>query len=339
MKIIDTEAHFYTRAYHDYLLTRTEIPREEVYKGYVRIWYHPNAWEPHGAMIEDKLMDLAKGRLNDMDEAGIDMQVLSLSAPGCEQFGLVDGVVWARKTNDTLSKIINKYPDRFIGMAALAPQSPENAALELERTIKQLGFKGVKLNSNAGGEYLDNRKFWPIFEVAEKLDVPIYLHPSVPTPALATPLADYGFALCGPALGFAIETAVHAMRLIYSGLFEEYPRLKMILGHMGEGLVHWLYRIDYIFKKPSIDEELHYHAKKAPSQYIKNNFFITTSGMSSLPAFLNTYLELGADRIMFSTDYPFESNEESVYFVERLPVSDNDKEKITYINAKKLFKI
>ncbi len=339
MRKIDTEAHFYTKEYHDYLFTRKKPPREELYKGYIRLLYAPNVWEPHGAAIEDKLLDLAEGRLRDMDKAGIDMQVLSLSAPGCELFSPIDGTMWAQKTNDALAEAIEKYPDRFVGMAAMAPQNPEEATKELERAVKQLGFKGAKLNSNAGGAYLDDRKFWPIFEMAEKLDVRVYVHPSVPSPSLAKPLADYGFALCGPALGFAIETAVHTMRLIYSGLFDEYPGLKMILGHMGEGLIHWFYRIDFSYKKVWMDEELRPKIKKAPSQYIKDNFTITTSGMNALPPFLNVYLEIGADKMMFSADYPYESSDESASFIEQVPISDSDKEKITHLNAKRLFKI
>jgi 5-carboxyvanillate decarboxylase len=339
VRIIDTEAHFYIKEYQDYILARKEIPREEMHKGYVRLWYAPGVWEPHGSEIEDRLLDIADSRLKAMDQFGIDMQVLSLSTPGCEQFNAIDGMNWSKKTNDAVAQACKKYPDRFAGMAALAPQNPEEAAKELERAVKQLGLKGTKLNSHVGDDYLDNKKFLPIFETAEKLDIPVYLHPNSPSPCMMSAFADYGFSFAGPALGFTIECAVSTMRLIYSGIFDKYPKLKVIIGHMGEGLVHWIYRIDFAFKKAWMDEEVRPKIKKAPSQYIKDNFTITTSGMSALPAFLGAYLDLGADRIMFSADYPYERSDEAVRFIQQVPISDTDKEKITHLNAEKLFKI
>jgi 2,3-dihydroxybenzoate decarboxylase len=338
MKIIDTEAHFYTKEYQDYLFARKEMPREEMYKGYVRLWYADNVWEPHGMEIEAKLLDLAEGRLKNMDKAGIDMQVLSLSTPGCEQFSPADGTAFSKKTNDALAKAVKKYPNRFIGLAALAPHSPEEAARELERAVKELGLKGAKLNSHVGDTYLDDKKYWGIFEVAERLDVPVYLHPNIPSPSMIKPYSDYGFALAGNTLGFGAEVAVHTMRLIYSGLFDKYSRLKIILGHLGEGLIFWTYRLDISFKKMWM-EDVRPKMKKAPSEYIKNNFMITTSGMSALPAFLSTYLELGADRIMFSTDHPYENSEEAKSFIEQVPISDIDKAKIQHLNAEKIFKL
>lgn len=339
MKKIDAEAHFYTKEYQDYLFSRKEMPREELYKGYIRLWYEANVWEPHGAEIEDKLLDLAEGRLRDMDKAGIDMQVLSLSTPGCEQFSPSDGMTWSKKTNDALAKAIKKYPDRFIGLAALAPQSPDEAARELERAVKELGFKGAKLNSHVKGNYLDDKKYWGIFEMAEKLGVPLYLHPNSPSPSMIKPYADYGFALAGPTLGFSVEAAVHTMRLIFSGLFDKYPGLKIILGHLGESLIFWISRIDFSFTKAWFDEEARPKIKNVPSEYIKNNFIITTSGMPAVPAFLSVFLELGADRIMFAADYPYEKSDEAVRFIEQIPISDIDKAKIQYLNAEKLFKL
>jgi 5-carboxyvanillate decarboxylase len=159
MRKIDTEAHFYTREYQQYLFSRKELPREEVYKGYVRLWYEPGIWEPHGVEIEDRLLDLTDTRLKTMDKAGIDMQVLSLSTPGCEQFDPANGTTYSKKTNEELAKAVNAHPDRFIGLAALAPQSPDEAARELERAVKELGFKGAKLNRNTG-RFLRWRRCW-----------------------------------------------------------------------------------------------------------------------------------------------------------------------------------
>jgi 5-carboxyvanillate decarboxylase len=338
MRKIDAEAHFYTRPYHDYINSRKEIPREEMHRGYLRLWYADKIWEPHGAVIEDRLLEFTE-RLRIMDENEIEKQVLSLSTPGCEQFSAADGTLWAQKTNDGLAEVIAANSKRFAGLAALAPQEPDKAARELERAVNLLGFKGAKLNCHVGNLYLDDIRFHPIFEVAEKLDVPIYLHPNIPSAAMIGAFEDYGFALAGPPLGFAIEAAVSAMRLMYSGLFDIYPNLKMILGHMGEGLVHWIYRIDFSYKKAWMDEEVRPKIKQPPSYYLKNNFFITTSGMNSLSAFSSSFTEMGADRIMFSADYPYEKSDESSAFIENIPVNDTEKQKILYGNAVKLFKL
>jgi 5-carboxyvanillate decarboxylase len=339
MKIIDTEAHFYTRKYQDYLLSRQEIPREEVYKGYVRLWYAENTWEPHGLEIEDSLLDMAEGRLRNMDRAGVDIQVLSLSTPGCEQFDEEHGLAFSQQTNEALSRAIYQHPDRLAGLAALAPQNPEMAAREFERAVNELGLKGVKINSRVGNEHLDDKKYWPLFEVAEKLDVPVFLHPNSPSPDSIKPYQDYGFALAGPTWGFGAEAALATMRLIYSGVFDKFPKLKVVLGHLGEGLVFWIYRIDFSFKKPWMDEEVRPKIKKAPSEYLRNNFYVNNSGMYSVPAFLNVLLELGADHMMFAADYPYENSPEAVRFIEQLPVSNPDMEKITHSVAEKLFKI
>ncbi|MFC1942051.1 amidohydrolase family protein [Chloroflexota bacterium] len=339
MKKIDTEAHFYTQEYQDYLFSRKETPREEIYKGYVRLWYEPHIWEPHGLEIEDSLLDLGEGRLGKMDNAGIDMQVVSLSTPGCEQFSADKGMYFSKKTNEELSKAVNNHPDRFIGLAALAPQSPEEAARELERAVNELGLKGAKINSHVSGSYLDDKRYWPIFQAAESLDVPIFLHPNTPNPSMIKPYEDYGFALAGPAWGFGAEAALHTMRLIYSGVFDEYPNLKVKLGHLGEGLIFWIYRIDFSFRKPWMADEVRPAIKRLPSEYIRNNFFVNNSGMYSVPAFMSVFQELGADHMMFAADYPYENSEEAARFIENVPISNIDKETIQHSVAEKLFKI
>jgi 5-carboxyvanillate decarboxylase len=340
MKKIDVEAHFYTREYTDYLLSRREIPREDIQNGYVRLWYAPDIWEPHGLEIENRLLEVGEDRLNIMDRAGIDMQVLSLSTPGCEQFDPVNGTYFSKKTNEALAKIVDRYPSRFAGLAALAPQDPEEAARELERAVKELGLKGAKINSHVGDDYFDNKKYWPLFEAAEKLDVPVFLHPNLPAPSAIRPYSDYGFALAGPAWGFGAEAAISVMRLIYGGVLDQYPSLKIILGHLGEGLVFWISRIDFSFKKPWMKElGTKLTIRKAPSEYIRRNFYVCNSGMYTVPAFLSVFLELGADHMMFAADYPYENSQEAAGFIDSIPVSDPDKEKIQHSVAEKLFKI
>jgi len=339
MKKIDVEAHFYTQEFHEYLLARKEMPKEEFHKGSLRLWYEPSVWEPHGASIEDSLLNLAEGRLSAMDEAGIDMQVLSLSTPSCEQFSAADGTALSRRVNDELSKAVTKYPERFAGLATLAPQSPDEAADELERAVKKLGLKGAKVHSHIGDTYLDDKKYWVIFEKAAKLGVPIYLHPMTPGASMIAPYASYGFALAGPALGFGAETAMQVMRLIYSGVFDKYPDLQVVLGHLGEGLLFGLSRIDFAFKKQWMSGEIRPKINRLPSEYIRDNFMVSTSGMFSMPAFTCAFTEVGADRILLSVDYPYEKCEEAITFIENVPISDTDKEKICHLNAERLFKL
>ncbi len=336
MKRIDLEAHFYTEEYVKYLRSRKEVPREELCQTFIRCYYAPNISTQRSFSFADKLLDLGAGRLEEMDTAGINVQVLSLAHPGCEKFEPSEGTVWAKQTNDELSEVIKKYPDRFIGLAALAPQDPSEAANELERAVRELGLKGAKINSNVRGEYLDDEKYWGIFEKAESLNVPIYLHPSYPSPSILKPYADYGFGVAGAPFGYAAETALHVMRLIYSGVFDEYPRLKIVLGHLGEGLPFWLYRIDFSWLKPVADDEFRHKIAQKPSDYIKKNFIITTSGMTFFPAFICAYLALSADRTAFAVDHAFENSRQVVKFMETLPICDSDKEKIFYLNAENL---
>jgi len=339
MKVIDLEAHFYTEDYIKYLRSRKDFPREEVRQSNIWLWMGPNLRVPRSFPLEEKLLDVGPSRIKEMDAAGVDIQVLSLCVPGVEQFEAADGAAMARQTNDELAEVIKKYPDRYIGLAALAPQNPAEAAKELERSIKKLKLKGVKINSHVRGEYLDDRKYWILFEAAESLGVPIYLHPTLPSPSILKPYADYGFPLAGPPFGFGAETALHSMRLIYSGLFDKFPKLKIVIGHMGEGLPFWLYRIDFYWLKPWVDPELAPKILRKPSDYVKDNFLMTSSGMHYLPAVICAYLALGGDRIAFGADHPFESSKESLDALGTLPICDTDLEKFYHGNAEKLFKM
>ena len=279
----------------------------------------------------DALLDVEEGRLQVMDEAGVNMQVLSLFQPGVQALDVPTGVAMARKINDTLSEIVKKHPERFAGLAAIAPQAPDEAAKELERAVLKLGLRGTSINSHVKGEYLDDKKFWPIFAAAERLGVPIFIHPQRPSPDMLKPFLTYT-ELAGPMYGFAVEVSLHALRLICSGVFDEYPKLKIVLGRLGEALPYWLWRLDNTWQRGPRSSKL----KKTPSQYIKDNFFITTSGMFWLPPLMCAYLALGADRILFAVDYPFESSKGAVQFIDSLPICDSDKEKICHLNAEKL---
>jgi predicted TIM-barrel fold metal-dependent hydrolase len=334
MKRIDFEAHFLTREYVKVLSKNKGYPRyveDEQTKS--RQWFYTaDAGLQLGDFLLDRLLDLGEGRLKIMDEAGVDVQVLSLTAPGLEQLDPGTGTSLAKKTNNALAEVIQKHPDRFLGFAALAPQNPEGASDELERAVKDLGFKGWNTHSNYGGTYLDDKKYWPILEKAEQLDVLIYLHPTVP----AIPqLGKYGFSLAGAPFGFGVEAGMCMMRLILSGVFDKYPRLKIMLGHYGEALPFLMTRIDWPYTKPSDPARRPTLARK-PSEYLKNNVVVTTSGNFFEPAFMCTYQAMGIDKIFLGTDHPYESMDESIQFLEGLPISQEEKDKIYYLNANRI---
>lgn len=331
MKRIATEEHFYLEEFTKYLesINKMEIPRD----GKIDEHKRP-AYELYPRVIS-KIFDLGEGRLRMMDEAGIDMSVLSYSNPGVEMIDASTGTTWAKKINDELYKVIKKYPKRFAGLASLAYQSPVAAANELERAVKELGLKGAKINSHINGEYLDDQKYWIIFEKAEKLGVPLYLHPKMPPPDMVKPYLAYP-ALAGPMHGFGADTSLHAMRLICSGVFDKYPGLKIILGHLGEALPFWLWRVDKLWRDGHRPDPNIHKLVKRPSEYIKNNFYMTTSGMFYQPALLCALLSVGAERILFAVDHPYEESKQAVDFMDAAPISDIDKEKIYHINAEKL---
>jgi len=338
MRKIAVEEHFYTKTYLDYLCSRKDPPRREVVEdeSHNKI---ERAWDSYYCRNRPvtsslKLLEMGEKRLNDMDKAGIDMQVLSLSNPGVELFGPEDGPAMARNTNNELAGVIDKHPDRFVGFAAIAPEDPDGAAAELERAVKELGFRGVNINSHINGEYLDDRKYWAIFEKAQALDVPIYLHPREPSPDMVKPYAKYPLLL-GAVLGFAAEVGLHTLRLICSGLFDVYPNLRLILGHLGEGLPFALSRIDGKWRNSPLNRTL----RKKPSEYFRDNIFVTTSGIFWNPAFMCVYEGLGAGNILFAVDYPYESNEIAADFIEAVPIPDGDKERICHLNAERLLKI
>ena len=339
MKRIAVEEHFFTQDYVDYMRSPKGSEKITPIKDSNGKEYELlDACVPVPGEMET-LLDIGKGRLQAMDEVGIDVQVLSFSSPGVEAMDIEDAKIMARKVNDELAEKISKHSDRFAGFATIASHEPESAALELERAVKQLGLKGVKINSHVQGQYLDAPKFRPIFEMAQKLDVPVYLHPRSPSPDIIQPYLTYP-VLVSQVFGFGAETSLHAMRLICSGLFDEYPKLKLILGHLGETLPFILWRLkDHRWDKVDVSNPLGPHTKEELSYYVKNNFYVTTSGNFFVPALLCTIMALGADRILFAVDSPFESSKAAVAFIESAPISDADKEKIFHLNAEKLLKL
>jgi len=289
------------------------------------------------ANLMGRLCDVGAKRIAEMDAAGVDMQVLSLTAPGVEQMAPADAIAMARDTNDYLADAVKKHPTRFAGLAAVPTGAPEEAADELERRVRH-GFKGAVINGHNRGRYLDDPFYWPILERAEALDVPIYLHPT-PPPQPVIDISYGGFApmvtdmLAGGAWGWHIETAVHVIRIIFGGVFDRFPKLQFVIGHMGEGLPFMFQRFDII---PMAVTKL----KRPILAYLKENLHYTFSGFNFPPAFLDLLLELGGvDRIMFSADHPYQSMAQARAFLEQIPVSAADKERIAHKNAERLFRL
>ena len=291
--------------------------------------------ESRRAMFRD-LIDLGERRIAVMDEDGIAMQVIIIGSPGVQAFDPVQGCELSQLVNDRLSAACRAHPTRFAGLAAIAPQAPDNAARELDRAVKNLGLKGGIVNSHTHGEYLDDRKFWAIFEAAQALDVPIYLHPREPSPGMAGPLGMPGFRV---AWGYGIETGTHVMRLIAGGVFDRFPRLKIVIGHMGESIPFTLERIDNRYLWETRMAGLPRKIERLPSEYFRDNIVVTTSGMNYRLPLLMTIEMLGADNVLFAGDWPFEIVRDSVDVVDALPLPEADKEKLYHRNAKRVFKL
>jgi predicted TIM-barrel fold metal-dependent hydrolase len=289
------------------------------------------------ANLIERLCDVRAGRLAEMDAAGIDMQVMSLTAPGVEQLDAAEAIALASEANDYLADAVKKNPARFAGLAAVPTSSPDKAATELERRV-HAGFKGAVVNGHNRGRYLDDPFYAPILECAQALDVPIYLHPTPPPKPVLD--AYYGGfnpmlteMLAGGAWGWHIETAVHVIRLISGGVFDRFPRLQIVIGHMGEGLPFMFQRFDIM--PPAVTK-----LKRSYKDYLRENVHYTFSGFNFPPAFLDLFLELGGvDRIMFSADHPYQSMAQARAFLQQIPVGAADKERIAHGNAEKLFKL
>jgi uncharacterized protein len=290
---------------------------------------------PRGARICEQLQDIGDKRIAEMDAAGIDMQVLSLNSPGIEQAEAEEQLSVAAESNDLLTEAVKKNPRRFAAFAALATATPDKAAEELDRRVRQQGFKGALINGHTRGRYLDDRFFSPILGCAEALGVPIYLHPTVP-PKAVVEASFAGFSSSVTAMfasagwGWHIETAVHLIRMILGGVFDRYPKLQVVIGHLGEGIPFMLPRLDKNLTKEvtKLDRPL--------GVYLRENVHYTFGGFNFAATFLNLLLEVGVDRIMFSVDHPYGSMTEARAFLHHLPVSKADRERIAHGNAEKL---
>ena len=288
--------------------------------------------------IPKRLYDLGALRLKEMDDAGVDIQVLSHGAPSTQKLGKDIAVELTRRVNDRLHQTIQANPTRFAGFAALPTADPAAAADELARCVGELGFKGAMLHGlQDGTTFLDDKRFWPIYARAETLGVPIYLHPGLPHAGVIE--AYYKeYAKDFPQIlragwGYTVETATLAIRLVLSGVFDKYPRLTFILGHLGETLPFLVWRADMALGRPGATREATFR------DVFCRHFCVTTSGFFSNPALLTCVMELGIDRILFAIDWPFVANGPGTRWLESVPLSDEDKVKIASGNAKRLLRM
>jgi len=286
-------------------------------------------------VLHGRLLDLGDKRIAQMDADGVDLAVISITSPGVQVFEASRAVGISAEANDILSAAVRARPTRFAGLAAVAPQAPDLAAKELERA-KGLGLKGFLINSHTFSEYLDMAKFAPILEAAEALDMPLYLHPREPGGNSVTPYLDYGLYFA--TWGFAAETALHAMRLIMSGTFDRYPKLRVALGHMGEGLPFWLERIDNRYQRQALAGANPW-LKRLPSDYFRDNFAITTSGMTDDASLRLAIDVLGIDKVQFAGDYPYEDVHAGVQRMMTAKITEAERRAIFDTNATAFWKL
>jgi predicted TIM-barrel fold metal-dependent hydrolase len=293
--------------------------------------------------LRHRLIDVQDTRLREMDKHGIEMMILSLNAPAVQAIhDIKTAIAVARQANDALAGEVRKRPDRFAAFAALPMQDPQAATAELTRCVNELGMVGALVNgfsqvaSPDNVTYYDLPQYRPFWRALEALDVPFYLHPRNPLPSWTQQYDGHSWLL-GPNWAFSAETAVHALRLIGSGLFDQHPRLKIVLGHLGEGIPVQLWRIDH--RNGWMKAPHKYAAKNGVADYFRKHFHLTTSGNFHTPSLVNAMTEMGPDRVMFSVDWPFEDVGESAQWFDTASISETDRQKVGRSNAIKLFKL
>ena len=306
--------------------------------GFESLWgFFARSQSPRARDLYDRIQDMGARRLADMDASGIDVQLLMLTCPGVQMFDADTACGLAASSNDELAAVIAKHPTRFSGLAAFAPQAPQAAVVEIERAVNRLKLKGALVNSHIQGRYMDDPFFWPIFEACEALDVPLYIHPNTPSPQMVQPFLSR--CLDAAIYGFQAETGLHALRLIVGGVFDRFPRLKIVLGHLGEGLPFWLYRIDFMHAgivRAGRSEGVK-PLKRKPSDYLRENFYYTTSGMPWEPAITLVQQQMGYDRVMYAMDYPYQYVPEEVSAMDRLSLTPERKREFFQTNAERIF--
>lgn len=332
MRLIATEEAFAPQEYLDEYIKMTKDIDTPVAR-YLRMYYQ----KPEFAR---QLTDMDY-RLAMMDRHGVDMHLLSITGPGVQAFDAELGADLAMLTNDKLAATIARHPTRFAGLAAVAPQAPERAVREIKRAMVDLKLNGLIINSHTHGEFLDDPKFWPVLAAAVEHDAPIYLHPSFPPDSMLGPYSKYG--MMGALWGFQAECSVHVIRMILSGVFDRFPTLSIVLGHLGEGIPYWLSRLDNryqnILRRGGLPSLGMTQLERLPSEYFRTNFHITTAGMNAAAPFDYCIKLLGAERVLFAIDYPYEQTEDATGFVRSLDLPEGQLAQVCHGNAERVFKI
>jgi len=306
--------------------------------GFHSLWGFFLGSKPRATALARRIQTLGEERIADMDATGIALQLVFLTAPGVQVFDAPTAVSLARDVNDELIGHVKARPDRYAALATIAPQDPAAAVKEMQRAIA-LGFKGVVINSHTQGEYLDEPKYWPIFDAAQALDVPIYIHPNTPPASMIQPFLSRG--LDGAIYGFAVETGLHLLRIVVGGVFDRFPKLKIAVGHLGEGLPFWLFRLDFMHRSMVISERYPgaRPLERKVSEYLKQNVWVTTSGMQWAPAIRFCQDVLGFDRVLYAMDYPYQFVPEDVKVTDELPITEDERRLLYETNATRLFRL
>lgn len=308
-------------------------------KGMVSLWgFYATSPSERARQIMECLIDLDGRRIADMDRTGIDIAILSLTSPGVQPLPADEARTLVARANDHLAAAVARHPSRYVGMTSIAPQDPEWSAREIRRGA-DLGFKGVMVNSHTQGEYLDDPKFDPIFRALADTGQPLYIHPSTPPDSMIGPMLEAG--LDGAIFGFGVETGMHLLRLITIGIFDRYPGLQIIVGHAGEALPYWLYRLDYMHQAgvKSKRYERMKPLKRSIADYMRTNVYVTTSGVAWEPAIKFCQSVLGEDRVMYAMDYPYQFVADEVRTHDLLDITAEAKKKLMQTNAERAFNL
>ncbi|MCL2493235.1 MAG: amidohydrolase family protein [Clostridiales bacterium] len=334
MKLYDLENHFYDLATVEALANRKGYPYYDKTHKVIR-------WTEQITMafdaIHDKLVDVGEGRLATMDRVGITTAVISPSQ-ALEELDPSESVGLTKKNNDTVYEMTQRYPGRYLGSAALPVKDVSAACKELERCVRELGFVCWHTHSNYTDAAANDERFVPIFETAAELGVYVYLHPTLPTynGQIYAGLGDFDFTLAGPGAGFTVDTMLTTLKLIASGLFDRVPKTKLVIGHFGEAIPFLLDRID---NRLSFMPNPKLRNQRKPSDYFRDNIYVTTSGNMSAAAFRCTRDVLGIEKIIFGSDYPYEGIDAMTDFVKNLELTEEERELLFFKNAEKLLKI
>lgn len=303
------------------------------------IGHYTTSDSSRATFVRDGLVSTDETRLGHMAESGVDHAILSLTSPGTQAFSATTAREMATLSNDQLAEICRNNPRHYSGMASVGLEDAGTAVKELQRAVEDLGLKGLMVNSHIKGHYLNEQQFWPILEACEALDVPLYLHPQTPNDDIISTFYEAG--LDGSVFGFQVETSLHALKMITSGVFDRFPNLRMVLGHMGEGLPFWAYRLDYMHagmvksgRYPAIKK-----LERTITEYLQQNIWITSSGMPAPEPILFTRKVVGNDRVMYAMDYPYNYEPAEVEMQEALPFTLEEKKEFFQNIAMRVFNL